>query len=257
MRSNLEQAMQSLSKEIEQEILSKINNPETKRILLHASEFVDKAKTKDELLFMYKSLSIRLYEAGMVCKEMRNPDLGEKFIRISKAIQDVLENYLLYEPRNVNKANLLSRIWPHNCRDINSLKKVFREYIIENAVLLYCYDRLVVDFLNKFDTEVNSVSELESLQEAYENIQYEAEKTAMQYFAQGSYDYAWQYGIIGLVIEFMFSDFIHCLKKYKSSYRQTGYLTEPLRFRRHEAKPYKLNHHCVKNQTKCIAVWKG
>jgi hypothetical protein len=181
-----------------------------------------------------------LYEAGMVCKEMRNPTLGEKFIRISKVIQDVIEDYLLYEPRNVNKANLLSRIWPHNCRDLDDLKEVFREYVIENAVLLRCYDRLVVDFLNKFDREIDGVSDLNSLQEAYENIQYAAEKTAVQYFTRGLYEYAWQYGIIGLVIEFMFSDFIHCLKRYKSSDRQTRWLKEPLRFRRHKTKQYRM-----------------
>ncbi len=250
MLSNLEQGLQNLKNEIEQEILNKINNPEVKDILLRASEFVDKAQTKDELLFMYKSLSVRLYEAGMVCKEMRNPSLSAKFIRLSKVIQDILENYLLYEPRNVNKANLLSRIWPHNCRDIDGLKKVFREYVIENAVLLHCYDRLVVDFFNQFDMEIDGVSDLKSLQEVYENIQYAAEKTAMQYFTQGFYEYAWQYGIIGLVIEFMFSDFNHCLKKYKSTDIQTGWPTEPLRFRRHETKPYRLNYHCAKKSTK-------
>ncbi len=213
--------LEALKDDIEQKIL---NNPrivgnreiyeEAQSILFDASELMSGIQTKDELLFMYNELSVRLHEAGMVCKEMGNPDLAETLIIISKAIKDLLQDYLLFVPRNINKRALLSRLWPHSCQNIKKLKDILGEYIVGNAVLLRCNMSFVVSFFSKFRKKIFEADNIDLLRDVYRNIQYEAERTAIQRFARGDYEYSWKYGVVGLVIEYMFSDFDHCFGGY-------------------------------------------
>ncbi len=221
MTNRLNRELQELKDSIESDVLNDeriVNNKKAVSlavdILEKASWFIENVNNKNELLFMYNTLSIRLYKAGMVCDKMRNPSLARGLILISRVIREVVYDRVLFIPRNVDNKILVSRIWPHNCGNVKILKNVIREYIIENAVLLNCYDRLVTDFLIRFDMEISNVYDLKSLRDLYEKIQYEAEQTAKEFFVHGVYEEAWQYGVIGLVIEYMFSDFKHCFTRF-------------------------------------------
>ncbi len=264
MTDRLNRELQELKDSIESEVLNDeriVNNEEAVslavNILEKASWFIENVNNKDELLFMYNTLSNRLYEAGMVCNKMRNPSLARGLILISRVIREVLYDKVLFSPRNVNNKILISRIWPHNCGNVKILKNVIREYIIENAVLLNCYGELVTDFLIRFDMEISNVYDLNSLRDLYEKIQYEAEQTAKEFFVRGFYEEACQYGVIELVIKYMFSDFKHCFKGYDSygtNDKQTYWPTDPLRFRRHRAMQYQLNKPIIKNLNKSYST---
>ena len=261
MGANLNPQLQEIKDTIETEILNdeRIKNEssiyqETLDILESASYLVNKAKNKHELLFIYNNLSIRLYKAGMICKKMRNPVLGNILIHISKTIKNVLDNYLLFRISIRKKSALISRLWPHNCQNLENLKKVLRQYIVENTVLLRCYDRLVIDFLKDFEVEIDEADNMNQLNEIYEKIQYEAEKTAKKHFAVGNHEYAWQYGVIGLVIEYMLSDFEHCFDLYMYSGKQMHLRTETLRFRRHNGMRDQDNKILTKKTTQTYAT---
>jgi hypothetical protein len=212
---------QELKIAIEQDILNderiinnKIIHQESVDILEIASELMNYLTSKSEVLFMYKILYTRLYQAGMVCKRWRNRDLGKRLILISQVIEDVLANHFIFPKRVIKKESVISKIWPHNCKNIKIFNDVLRKYIVENAILLRCYRELVIDFLKQFYGEISKAlkaNDLELLQYEYEKIRDLANENAKQRFMRGL-DNAWQYGIIELVIEFMFSDFWHCFR---------------------------------------------
>ena len=261
MNAELNPKLQEIKNMIEKDILQdeRIKNKksiyqETLDILESASYLVNKAENKHELLFIYNNLSIRLYDAGMICKEMRNPILGNILIRISEVIEQVLDRYLLFRLNIKNKSKLISRLWPHNCQNIENLKKISSEYMVENAVLLRCYDRLVIDFLNKFNTEIGAATNHKLLKEVYEKIQYEARQTAKQHFVIGNNEYAWQYGVIRLVIEYMLSDFEHCFDRYMYSSKETYKRTALKRFRDRKAIRYQPNTTPTKKPIKTYAT---
>jgi len=230
MYSLLDYDPKELKENIEQKILEdeRIKNnkaiyEKAKDILLKASEFMDVVETVYEVVFMYDNLSDRLYEAGKVCEKMRNPDLGEKLTLISEVItkvvdylKEILEKYTRRSLTfNVDERALISRLWPHNCKNIENLMKVFYEYVVENAVLLGCDEGLVVDFLNEFDIKISKINDLISLWDIYMLIRDESNKNAK--FRKETRKHAWQYGIISLVIEFMLSDFYHCYRQYNNN----------------------------------------
>ncbi len=261
MNAEINPKLQEIKNMIEKDILQDErikDNAEfyqvTLDILENASYLLNKAENKNDLLFIYNTLSIRLYESGMICKKMRNPVLGNILIHISKTIENVLDSYLLFSISIKNKSALISRLWPHNCQNLEDLKKVLREYIVENAVLLLCYNRLVIDFLKNFEVEIGEADNINQLNETYERIQYEAEKTAEKHFAVGNHEYAWQYGVIGLVIKYMLSDFEHCLSRYMYSGKQTHLRTGTLRFRRHNSMPHQDNKILTKKTTQTYAT---
>ena len=261
MSAKLKPELREIKNKIETEILNeeRIKNEksiyqETLDILENASHLINKARNKHELLFIYRTLSKRLYEAGMICKQMRNPDLGKRLILISKAIKDVLKYYVIYPLHNIIRKSVISRLWPHNCQNIKNLKDVLREYVIENAVLLFCYGRLVIDFLNSFNTEIEEATDQNLLKDAYEKIQYEARQTAKQHFVIGDYEYAWQYGVIGLVIEYMLSDFEHCFDRYMYSGKQVHQRTAPLRFRGYKEMRHQRNKTLTEKLSKTYAT---
>ncbi len=207
--------------EVKQDILNDkriINNKiiyqECVDILEIASELMNYLTSKNEIYFMYKILYIRLGKAGMICKKWHNYNLGKRLILISQVIEDVLATYFLFPKREIKKEIIVSKIWPHNCKSTEVFNDVLRKYIVDNATLLRCYRSLVIDFLKQFYAEIRKVlksNDLEILQYEYEKIRDVANENAKQRSMRGFND-AWQYGIIGLVIEYMFSDFWHCFK---------------------------------------------
>jgi hypothetical protein len=213
--------LEELKDAIEQDILNderitnnKIIYHQSTDILIIASGLMKYLTSKSEVLFMYKILHTRLYKAGIVCKTWRNRDLGKILILISQVIEDVLADYLIFPIRVIKKETVISKVWPHNCKNVRIFNDVLRKYIVENAILLRCYRGLVVDFLKQFYGEISKVlkeNDLELLQYEYEKIRDVANENARQRFMRGLDD-AWQYGIIELVIEFMFSDFWHCFR---------------------------------------------
>jgi len=195
-------------------INNKIVYNEAVDILEIASELMKFLTSKNEVVFVYKILCIRLGKAGMVCKKWHNHDLGKRLILISQVIEDVLATYFLFPKRVIKKETVIPKIWRHNCRDIEILNDVLGTYIVENAILLRCYRGLVIGFLKQFyreRREVIKANDLELLQYEYEKIRDVANENARQHSMRGLDD-AWQYGVIGLVIEFMFSDFWHCFR---------------------------------------------
>jgi hypothetical protein len=212
---------QELKIAIEQDILNderiinnKIIHQESVDILEIASELMNYLTSKSEVFFMYKILYTRLYQAGMVCKTWRNRDLGKRLILIAQVIKEVLANYLVFPKRVLKKETIILKIWPHDCKNTKIFNDVLRKYIVENATLLRCYRELVIDFLKQFYGEIGKVlkaNDLKLLRYEYEKIRDVANENARQRFMRGLDD-AWQYGIIELVIEFMFSDFWHCFR---------------------------------------------
>jgi hypothetical protein len=184
--------------------------------LFEASTFIKKARNEQELIAIYDMLTTELEIVSEYCEKFGNADLGYIQRYISEALYECIKPYL---PHNISNAALVKLLWPHNCRNVKSLKDVFREYILIHALILGPGDIFADEFISMYKSEINKANTIRDLMRTYEMIKEEARAEGLEHYKSGNRAEAWRYGVLSLIIGFLLSDFKHCLSLSKRTFK--------------------------------------
>jgi hypothetical protein len=176
-------------------------------VLIEADLILDKARTERELVAMYDMISERLREVTHEYKSKLK--LAYILYRLSEIIHESIKEHL---PHRVYEMDLVKLIWPHNCNDLKHMKNVFYEYIFYNTSLLGSSHDLFIYVLELYDDEIANVNNLRQLSEIYINIKADLKEYEGEAYERGKYKSAWESSVIASVIDYMLSDFEHCLR---------------------------------------------
>ncbi len=188
-------------------------------ILGEASTIIEKARHEQELIAIYEMLATQLQIVSEDCESLGNAKLGYIQRYISDALYECIKPYL---PHNISNTDLIKLLWPHNCRDVTSLKDVFREYIFIHALVLGLDDMFTDEFVSMYKVELEKAKEFRDLVRVYEEIREEARARGFEYYEKGNLEDAWKYGVLSRVIGFLLSDFEHCLSAPTGTFKWFG-----------------------------------
>jgi len=219
---SVKEKLLSLRKTIESNLYEKIADDRdiaevADEILGEASTLIEKARNEQELIAIYKMLTAMLEIVSEDCERYGNPDLGYIQRHISDALYECIKPYL---PHNVSDIELTKLLWPHNCRNITSLKDVFREYIFIHALILGPGDIFADEFISTYESEINKANKIQDLMRTYEMIKKEAREVALEHYQEGKRTDAWKYRVLSHIIGFLLSDFEHCLSTPKRTLKR-------------------------------------
>jgi hypothetical protein len=177
-------------------------------ILGEAFTIIKKARNEQELIAIYEMIATMLEIVSEDCERLGNANLGYIYRYISNELYECIKPYL---PHNISKADLVKLLWPHNCRNVNSLKYIFREYILIQALILGPGDNFADEFISMYESEINKSNKIRELMRTYDVIKKEARAVGLEYYKRGNRADAWKYGVLSAIIGFLLSDFEHCL----------------------------------------------
>ncbi len=179
-------------------------------ILGEASAIIEEARNEQELIAIYEMIATQLQIVSEDCESYGNANLGYVQRYISDALYECIKPYL---PHNINNDDLTKILWPHNCRNITSLKNVFREYIYIHALILGPGDIFADEFISMYETEINKSNKIMDLIRVYGIIKKEALAEGREQYKSGNRSEAWKYVVLSRIIGFLLSDFEHCLAR--------------------------------------------
>jgi len=210
-----------LRKTIESNLYEKIKDDReiaevADEILFEASTLIEKARNEKELIAIYEMITKMLEIVSEKCESLGNAKLGYIQRYIANKLYECIKRYL---PHNISNYDLVKLLWPHNCRNITSLKDVFREYIFIHALILGPGDIFADEFISTYESEINKANKIQDLMRTYEMIKKEARAVGLEYYEEGNRIEAWKYGVLSAIIAFLLSDFEHCLSLPKRKFR--------------------------------------
>ena len=202
-----------LRKTIESNLYEKIKDDReiaevADEILFASSTFIEKARNEKELIAIYEMITTMLEIVSEYCERLGNAELGYTQRYIANELYECIKPYL---PHNISNDELVKLLWPHNCRNVTSLKDVFREYILIHALILGPGDNFADEFISMYESEINKANKIRDLMRTYEVIKKEARAVGLEHYKMGNRAEAWKYGVLSAIIAFLLSDFEHCL----------------------------------------------
>ena len=205
--------LQLLRETIESNLYEKIKNDReiveaADEILGEASTIIEKARNEQELIAIYEMITTMLEIVSEDCESLGNAKLGYIQRYIADELYECIKPYL---PHNISNAHLVKLLWPHNCRNVTSLKDVFREYIFIHALILGPGDIFADEFISMYESEINKANKIRDLMRTYEVIKKEARAVGLEHYKMGNRAEAWKYGVLSAIIAFLLSDFEYCL----------------------------------------------
>jgi len=181
---------------------------EANEILIASSTIIEKARNEQELIAVFDMITTQLEIVSNDCEHFGNRRLGYIQRQISNMLYECIKPYLQH---NINKDDLIKLLWNHNCWDTDSLKKVFLNYIFENALIFGVDDIFTDEFISVYKAKLNKAKKFRNLVYVYNLIKEEARAVGLEHHEKGNYEEAWKYGVLSRIIGFMLSDFEHCL----------------------------------------------
>jgi hypothetical protein len=206
-----------LRKTIESNLYEKIKDDReiaevADEILFESSTLIEKARNEKEIIAIYEMITTMLEIVSEDCESLGNANLGYIYRYISNALYECIKPYL---PHNISNDKLVKLLWPHNCRNVTSLKDVFREYILIHALILGPGDIFADEFISMYESEINKANKIRDLMRTYETIKKEARALGLEHYKKGKRADAWKYQVLSRIIGFLLSDFEHCLSMSK------------------------------------------
>jgi len=213
-----------LRKTIESNLYEKIKDDReiaevADEILFESSTFIEKARNEKELIAIYEMITTMLEIVSEYCERLGNAELGYTQRYIANELYECIKPYL---PHNISNDELVKLLWPHNCRNVTSLKDVFREYILIHALILGPGDNFADEFISMYESEISKANKIRDLMQTYEVIKKEAKAVGLEYYNSGNRAEAWKYGVLSKIIGFLLSDFEHCLSMPKRTLKRRG-----------------------------------
>ncbi len=181
-------------------------------VLFEASTFIEKARNEKELIAIYEMITKMLEIVCEECESFGNAKLGYIQRYIANELYECIKPYL---PHNISNYDLVKLLWPHKCRNVTSLKDVFREYIFIHALILGPGDIFADEFISMYETEINKSNKIMGLIRVYGIIKKEALAEGREQYKSGNRSEAWKYVVLSRIIGFLLSDFEHCLARKK------------------------------------------